>query len=1079
MRVAANRAAQLRRTFDESGLTGVFVEELGWESPTSTSVSVDLDGETLQPSLISSLKGFRIYAVAVRERPTRQQMRRVDAQLAQMSPERLEVFTSPDAWYWHWPRRTSAGTTTFESVETLPDVLPTFLAQRLTGLEFTIADHRKGVTLADVRDRVHGNFDASPVTKKFYTRFADEQARLAVAIEGLPDDDRYRYSTTLLNRLMFIYFMQKKEFLNGDPRYLENTLAAVQKLKGQDRYYSFYRDALLPLFFEKLNERTGVVQDPEIARILGDVPYVNGGIFGRTDLEDEFEGELGVPDAAFERILAFFGEFNWHLDTRPTGNPDEINPEVIGYIFEQFINVASSGKKENGAYYTPHDVTGYMVAQTLIPRILDDFSQLESVFERLRADPDRYIQPALLHGWDAADGEWAAVPEAFQAAWEGDPSGWSVLDTGDVDPGINLPGETWVETFHRRERVGTLRRRIEEGEITQVNDLVTENLNGQLLLTDAIDGLDDGAAVATLFGQVSALSVFDPTCGSGAFLFAALEVLEDVYDHLIDEARSCHEDPAVDDLLRQVDVQPNKRYFIRKHIAIRNLYGTDLMPGAIETAKLRVFLALAACVETRAELQPLPDLDFNLKAGNLVVGFKDSSDVGRIGADLFTSAQLAALQPKIDDYAATYSRFVAAVESNAESVGTLKSELRELERSLRVECDGLYAEQSRVPAGKFDEWVEASRPFHWFCEFPEVIRRGGFDVIIGNPPYVRMTQLPGYTVVGYRANRSPDLFAVCYERSLSLLSPRGRHAFIVMAALSISEDYRALREVIAEREGAEWWSTFGRIPAGLFPGNVRVRNTLLVLGPGNASWATRHHLHKTVQRGWLFPSIEYAGIRRVEGDWPVRGGVASSILQRLAELPPVAGAQGSEIVHVRPTAAYWMPVLPGPAPVLDGEGHVLNEVDPRLKRIQLRVSERAADVVAIASGKIAYLWWVLIGDDFDVNSRELDVPRALALTARSSSGWSEGVKAARQAARRATFLSVNAGKYYFNVRWTALRAETDPIDRLALAALGGDDRDWHALNVLYRQVMRSSGDSAKGRYVTDEEYSTMLDWDYD
>jgi hypothetical protein len=62
------------------------------------------------------------------------------------------------------------------------------------------------------------------------------------------------------------------------------------------------------------------------------------------------------------------------------------------------------------------------------------------------------------------------------------------------------------------------------------------------------------------------------------------------------------------------------------------------------------------------------------------------------------------------------------------------------------------------------------------------------------------------------------------------------------------------------------------------------------------------------------------------------------------------------------------------------------------------------------------------------------------------------------------------------VRWNALRGVTDALDYLALRALGGTDSDWRALNILYRQVMRSSGDSAKGRYVTKEEYEAQLGW---
>ena len=1068
------RVAAIQERFAIDGLTGVFVELLGWERPSERVPPVAVGDLSFAPSLISSLKGFRVYAVPCDERPTRQTMRNVDAALAEFSPERLEIFQGPGAWFWHWPRRTSAGTTTFEAVETAPDTLPTFLAQRLTGLEFTIGELRVGVSLIDVRDRVHGHFDASNVTKKFYERFASEQAKLATAIEGVPEWDKYSYSTTLLNRLMFLYFMQKKEFLNGDPRYLENTLAAVQGLRGPDRYYTFYRDALLPLFFHKLNERDGQIGDDAIERIIGDVPYVNGGIFGRTELELEYTDELRVPDIAFERVLTFFGEFNWHLDTRPTGNSNEINPEVIGYIFEQFINVAASGRKENGAYYTPHDVTAYMVARTLVPRVLDNFDHFGDAVALLREEPDRYIQPAMLHGWNGESGVWREASPELGEAWAGDPSGWSTLDQAAADDDINLPGETWVETFHRRERVEELRNRIVDGELNSPNDLITENLNAQLLLTDAIDKLDDADSVAKVFDLLTNLSVFDPTCGSGAFLFAALEVLEDLYDHLIDQARTVAEHPAAAKLLIQVDAQPSKRYFIRKHIAIRNLYGTDLMPGAIETAKLRIFLALAACVDTRDELKPLPDLDFNLKTGNLVVGFKDAADVRRLGDDFVAEAYLGDLAPRIDEYAALYRRFVEAVEVAAPDLEELKVELRKSELALRADCDRVYADASGIPAAQFDTWVEEARPLHWFCDFPEIIRRGGFDVVVGNPPYVKRSDVRGYAVVGYQTAGCPDLYAACYERSLSLTSPQGRHAFIVMSSLSFGDRFGPLRSVISARAGAEWWSTYGKIPAPLFQG-VKVRNTILVLGPGQGARTTRHHIHTARQRSWLFATLEYALCSRRGSDWPVRGGVATYALELMQQTPAPNRPTTGEVVYLRRSATYWFPALLGPVPVLNQDGSTYQALDKVLQRAPLTISERAEDVQAVLGGKLSYLWWTATGDDFNVNPREAETPRGAALAAAGRDGWAEAVQDVLAAARAVTYISLNK-QWYFNVRWNNIRPVTDGLDRIALAAVGGSDDDWHNLNVLYRQNMRSSGDSAKGRYVTEQELTDVLRW---
>jgi hypothetical protein len=1067
-------AAQLQQSFAAGGLTSVFVDNLGWEALTSVVQPFEADGSSFAPILIAGLKGFRVYGVPCGSRPSRQTMRIVDGSLAELSPERMEVFQGKDAWIWHWPRRTNSGTSTFESVETAPGVLPLFLAQRLTGLSFSVADHKSGFSLVDVRDRVHGNFDASNVTAAFYKRFEKEHRNLAESIAGVPDEDRGFYATTLLNRLMFLYFMQKKEFLNGDSRYLENTLKAVQEIRGRDRYFSFYKDALLPLFFHRLNNRAGEIGDSAIDQILGDVPYVNGGIFGPTEIEVEFVDALTVPDSAFEEILGFFSEFNWHLDTRPTGNANEINPEVIGYIFEQYINFAASGKKDNGAYYTPHDVTAHMVAQTLVPKILDDFDDQDELFSLLRGDADRFIQPAMLHGWDGDAEAWIDVPEDAVHVWNSNPSGWTTLDNLAADDVTCLPGETWVEMFHRRDRVEDLRLRIDAGDVSSVNDLITDNLNAQLLLTDAIDGVRAGKRLVELFDRTTELSVFDPTCGSGAFLFAALEVLEDVYAHIIDGARSVSRDDSVAGLISSVDAHPSTSYFIRKHVAIRNLYGTDLMPGAIETAKLRIFLSLAACVESRAELQPLPDLDFNLKVGNLVVGFKDANDVDRLGGDLVAASHLGDLAPRIDAHASLYRRFVDVVEAGSDEHEKLKGELRVSERSLRADCDSVYANISGIATEDLGDWLETSRPFHWFCEFPEIIRRGGFDVVVGNPPYVKMSQINDYAIVGYVTSSCSDLYAPCYERSLSLTHERGRHAFIVMASLTVWDAFAALRQVISDRSGAEWWATYGKIPAPLFKG-VKVRNTIVILGPGRGVHTTRHHIHTARQRPWLFPTIEFAASGRLGDEWPVRGGVATSILERVRGLQRTDPTAGTEIAYLRPTASYWFPALLGPAPVLDSDGSIKEPVDERLRRVPIALNEKIQDVIATLGGKLTYLWWASIGDDFDVYLRETEGPRALAQSATGQLGWDEAVSEVLSAGRAVAYVSLNK-QWYFNVRWNNVRAVTDVLDLLALSALGGNEQDWRSLNILYRQVMRSSGDSAKGHYVTETELLETLKW---
>ena len=100
-------------------------------------------------------------------------------------------------------------------------------------------------------------------------------------------------------------------------------------------------------------------------RLLGKVPYLNGGFFEVHQLEEQNAG-IDIPDKAFEKLFDFFDRWSWHLDERPRRSDHEINPDVVGYIFEKYIN-----QKQMGAYYTKEDITEYISKNTIIPFLFD------------------------------------------------------------------------------------------------------------------------------------------------------------------------------------------------------------------------------------------------------------------------------------------------------------------------------------------------------------------------------------------------------------------------------------------------------------------------------------------------------------------------------------------------------------------------------------------------------------------------------------------------------------------------------------------------------------------------------------
>ena len=331
---------------------------------------------------------------------------KIEREVTKSVHEHLIIFTNHEktTQIWQWVKREAGRPAqrrelTFDPTRQEGEAL----IQRLESITFSL-EEEEVITLVDVTSRVRAAFDVERVTKRFYDYFKKEHDAFLQFLDGIPDEGLQRwYVSVILNRLMFIYFIQKKGFLNGDLDYLRTNLSRSRQL-GADQYY---KEFLCPLFFEgfakPINERSR-----EMKRLLGNVPYLNGGIFQKHQIEEHHGERIQIPDTAFERLFTFFERYQWHLDDRPLRNDNEINPDVLGYIFEKYIN-----QKQMGAYYTKEDITEYISKNTIIPFLLDTArrkceiaflppadSNPATVWELLVEDPDRYIYDAVKHGME-------------------------------------------------------------------------------------------------------------------------------------------------------------------------------------------------------------------------------------------------------------------------------------------------------------------------------------------------------------------------------------------------------------------------------------------------------------------------------------------------------------------------------------------------------------------------------------------------------------------------------------------------------------------------------------------------------
>jgi len=751
--------------------------------------------------------------------------------------------------------------------------------------------------------------------------------------------------------------------------------------------------------------------------MVGTVPFVNGGIFERHRLETDYDPD--IPDSAFGEMFDFFDGWRWHLDERPSEITNEINPDVLGYIFEQYIN-----QKDYGAYYTKPDVTGYMATSAILPALADRFvaAGLGDPALLLAGSGSDYIHDSRAHGIDLptrtdgrTDGRTDSGPDLPPVGdlwpWQwhsGDPAEYVELPPPSDD--VALPGERWCDVVHRRERYARLLNLLSDrAREWSIDDAVTENLDLPGLLSDYLSQLRDAGECQRAFEVLSSLTVCDPTVGSGAFLFAALDVLEPLYGTLLARAEELdargQQTPA---FYAEARRHPSERYWTLKTICLRNLYGVDIMAEAPEVAKLRLFLKLAAQIDRVEDLEPLPDLDFNIKCGNLLVGVRDGDDaLDRIAAaradgqlGLASAGRLDGIGAVATQMAAAYDSFVE-IQSTSDHAGAAEAKTTLLNRSeaLRADCDELL-HGLREETVEIDSWRPSHQPFHWFIEFPSIWRNGGFDVIIGNPPYIQTKKVKGYRWVGYKTAKCPDLYAICMERSSSLLNSQGCLAMIVMHSLCFHHRFEALRHNLEVQFGSLWISSYSRASDSLFSGSAKVRNSICIARKtGNRNLlTTRCQRWLVSSRPQLLASLEYGEpakslLRCGEvAQWPF--GDDAEVLRTFATLVNTSDTIGaitvrhSDIVLGFKTTAGVQPLgvyVTEPPTVSPSTG------EPAITSSQRSVwfrfeNQRHRDIALMSlAGRWGYLWWLMFGDEFHVTLGTLaafpgDIERIAATT---------------------------------------------------------------------------------------------------
>jgi hypothetical protein len=542
------------------------------------------------------------------------------------------------------------------------------------------------------------------ITPRFFRAFRQTLERLTDRLTApRARTERHALALTALTRVLFLYFVQAKGWLDGDPRYLPRLLQIAL-----GRRLHFHRAFLHPLCFGALNRP--MESRGRAARALGRLPFLNGGLFEPTALERR-HGPAVWSNAdwreAFEDLFERF-----HFSVREDEGGERIAPDMLGRVFEGVMDPAE--RRATGSYYTP---------------------------------------AALVRGIVRAGLEAVLVS-----------------------------------------RVG---------------------LSGAAAARWIYEGLAPNPAP-----DLRALTVLDPAAGSGAFLLGAL-------GELVALRCAAGEGPAA---------------AVKRDVLAHSLFGVDLSPTAVRLTELRLWLALVADDDTAdvGAVAPLPNLDGHVRQGDALLDpLALAGSLGRRGIRVGGPEvrRLAAARHALFDLTGSEKRAAHAELGRAEAglarrlfrqAGSgLEEAIREVlaaakDRDLFGRRRGLAPPQrawlARSRASLSDLRSAARRlaredavPFFSFeSHFGDAMLRGGFDLVAGNPPWVRAERLPPRVRETLAARYScwrpavqggfahlPDIAVAFTERALELVRPGGVLALLVPAKLATSGYAEPLRQRLA------------------------------------------------------------------------------------------------------------------------------------------------------------------------------------------------------------------------------------------------------------------------------------------
>lgn len=572
--------------------------------------------------------------------------------------------------------------------------------------------------------------------------------RIPNSLEAIPDDAE----EVIANHMVRI-----QNWGDGSQKFLRTLFEYSKSHMG-----NFFDNYLEPLFYDTLNRNRG---DMGYCRALHcRIPFLSGGLFDPLDGYDWKSNNFNIPDGVFSNrqsendrdgdgILDIFDRYNFTMsEDEPMEREVAIDPEMLGKIFENLLEV--NDRKSKGAFYTPREIVHYMCQESLINYLVQETKISEFA-----------IRDFILYGDLMKD-----------------------------------------EDTTKEKRKG----------------------NGGMYISDEIYKVSPDGSLAVnrltdIDNALATVCIADPAVGSGAFPLGMLNEIVRARENI--SAYMAITMNANDiRMMYQLDRSP---YQLKVHTIKNSIFAVDIEPSAVDIAQLRLWLSLVIDDEINPYAQndleghrnplPLPNLECNILCGNSLV---DEFE----GVPLINASELIATTYENQQQNFYQGSFDSILPRLLQAQDELfyckethrKEELKEEISSLR---DMIIMSQikSRLAPQQLEEYQQTksmiSKPFIlWQLDFARVFReKGGFDIIIGNPPYIGFHKVPNkeYNKTHYStANGKYDFYVLFIERALQLTSKFGFISYICPSYFYKRDYGKSTRELFLRNTSIKFIADF-------------------------------------------------------------------------------------------------------------------------------------------------------------------------------------------------------------------------------------------------------------------------------